>query len=302
PALLELARHYRFEPRPVALARGNEKGRVERAIRYVRQSFWPARTFRDLDDLNAQAAAWCEGVASDRLCPEDRRETVRAVFEQERGQLLPPPQDRFPDEERVEVTVGKTPYLRFDLNDYSVPHTHVRRDLIVLASQTRVRVLDGAEVIADHARSYDKDAQVEDEAHLAALAKQKAAARKGRGIDRLRAAVPRSHDLLCAAAEQGHNIGAITSMLLRLLDQWGATELEAAVSEALARGVPHSHAVRQALERRREQRELPPPLSVPLPDDPRVKDLVVRPHDLGDYDLDDTHERKEDDDGSDDTP
>jgi hypothetical protein len=40
--------HYRYEPRPVAPARGNEKGRVERAIRYVRDSFCAARTFADM--------------------------------------------------------------------------------------------------------------------------------------------------------------------------------------------------------------------------------------------------------------
>ena len=61
PTLLALAAHYRFEPRPVAVARGNEKGRVERAIRFVRDAFFKARTFRDLADLNAQADAWCQG-------------------------------------------------------------------------------------------------------------------------------------------------------------------------------------------------------------------------------------------------
>ncbi|HVI17918.1 MAG TPA: IS21 family transposase, partial [Gaiellales bacterium] len=61
PDLLAFAGHYRFEPRPVAPARGNEKGRVERAIRYVRDAFFAARQFADLDDLNAQAAAWCHG-------------------------------------------------------------------------------------------------------------------------------------------------------------------------------------------------------------------------------------------------
>ena len=66
PTLLALAGHYRFEPRPVAPARGNQKGRVERAIRYVRDSFFAGRAFTDLDDLNAQAAQWCQGQAADR--------------------------------------------------------------------------------------------------------------------------------------------------------------------------------------------------------------------------------------------
>ena len=56
-ALLDLSAHYRFEPRPVAPARGNEKRRVERAIRYIREAFFAGRIWSDLDDLNAQFLA-----------------------------------------------------------------------------------------------------------------------------------------------------------------------------------------------------------------------------------------------------
>jgi transposase len=65
PTLLALAAHYRFEPRPVAVARGNEKGRVERAIRYVRDaSSRRVQAIRDLADLNRQAAEWTTGPAA----------------------------------------------------------------------------------------------------------------------------------------------------------------------------------------------------------------------------------------------
>ena len=57
PTLLASAGNYRNELRPVAVARGNDKGRVERAIRTTRDSFFAAREFRDLDDLNAQTTA-----------------------------------------------------------------------------------------------------------------------------------------------------------------------------------------------------------------------------------------------------
>src|ERR1700712_4777809 len=88
PALLDFAAHYRYEPRPVAVARGNEKGRVERAIRFVRDAFFAARTFTDLDDLNAQANGWCRGSAADRRCPDQPERTVREVFDAERPRLL----------------------------------------------------------------------------------------------------------------------------------------------------------------------------------------------------------------------
>jgi transposase len=284
PVLLEFAAHYRFEPRPVAVARGNEKGRVERAIRYVRDNFFAARTWRDVEDLNAQAEAWCLGPAGDRPCPEDRSLSVREAFEQERPRLLSLPDNPYPTDERVEVKIGKTPYARFDGNDYSVPHTHVRRVLTLVADPATVRVLDGSEVIARHGRSYDKAQQIEDPAHIEALTERKRQARHHRGQDRLAMAAPASKDLLCRAAERGDNLGSITSTLLRLLDHYGATELQVAIEEALQRGVPHPNAVRLALERRREQRDQPPPLKIDLPDTPKVRDLVVVPHALGDYD------------------
>lgn len=284
PTLLDFSAHYRFEPRPVAVARGNEKGRVERAIRYVRDNFWPARPFRDLDDLNAQAAAWCDGPAAQRPCPEDRTQSVQAVFEQEQPHLLLLPDTPFPTDERVEARVSKTPYARFDGNDYSLPHTHVRRSVTVLASPGRVRVLDGAMVLADHPRSYDRGQQIEDPAHVEALVAAKRAGRAHRAVDRLTSAVPASQELMRAAAARGEPLGRLTSQLLQLLDEYGAQELGAAVDEALGRGVPHPNAVRQALQRRREQRGAPPPLALPLPDAVRQRDPVVRPHALDRYD------------------
>ena len=96
PTLLELAAHYRFEPRPVALARGNEKGRVERFIRFARQSFFSARRFRDLDDLNDQADEWCNTRAAERPCPEDPQRSVADVFAEERAHLLELPRQSVP--------------------------------------------------------------------------------------------------------------------------------------------------------------------------------------------------------------
>ena len=284
PTLLAFAGHYRYEPRPVAVARGNEKGRVERAIRYVRDNFWPARTFADLDDLNAQAQAWCDGPAMMRPCPECREQRVQTVFAEEQPKLLALPDNPFPTDEVVEVAVGKTPYVRFDRNDYSVPHSHVRRTLTVHASLTDVRVLDGSNVIARHARHFDRGLQIEDPAHLSALVEAKHGARAHRGIDRLHAAVPQAQALIAQAAARGEPLTRLTRQLELWLDAYGTRELAAAIDEALARGVPHPNAVQLALQRRREQRQAPPPLPVPLSDAVRARDPDVIPHALNPYD------------------
>jgi len=284
PTLLDLSAHYRFEPRPVAPARGNEKGRVERAIRYIRGNFFAGRTWTDLDDLNAQAVAWCHGPSAQRPCPEDPTRTVAEVFAQEQAHLIALPDHPYPTEERLVVHVGKTPYVRFDGNDYSVPHTQVRRSLTVAASLTTVRLLDGATVIAQHPRSFDQGQQIEDPAHVADLVAAKRAGAAHRGLDRLAHAAPASQALLQQAAARGTPLTRATRELVELLDAYGAAELEQAITEALAHGVPHPNAVRQALERRREQRDQPPPLTVTLPDNDKVRSIVVRPAALASYD------------------
>ncbi|QND60485.1 IS21 family transposase [Mesorhizobium huakuii] len=284
PTLLAFAGFYRFEPRPVAVARGNEKGRVERAIRHIREAFFIARRFTDLDDLNAQAEQWCRNQAADRPCPEDRTMTVRQAFAQEQPLLLPLPANPYPVEEQVAAKVGKTPYVRFDLNDYSVPHAHVRRTLSVRADLGLVRVFDGAKMIASHRRSYDRDQQIEDPQHLKALVAIKREARQHRGLNSLTRAVPACQTLMIRAAERGSNIGAITNAMLKLLDLYGAQELQAAVEEALHAGASHSRSVRDVLERRRVARGAPPPVETSLPEHVRRKDTTVRPHRLDSYD------------------
>jgi len=284
PTLLAFAGHYRFEPRPVGVRRANEKGRVERAIQYLRRAFFAAREWSDVDDLNEQVHQWCHTTAAERLCPEDREQTVGQVFEQEKAQLLALPKVPYPTDERVEVRIPKVPYARFDGNDYSVPHTHVRRILTVLATPKTVRILNGEQVLAQHPRSYSRHEQIEDPAHIETLVEHKREARLHRGQDRLQHAVPRTREMLQLLALRGKNLGSATAAMLRLLDTYGAAEFEIALDEVLTKEQPRIHDVRLVLERRCHERNLPPKLPVPLPDDPRVRNLHVKPHPLQSYD------------------
>lgn len=300
PRLLAFSGHYRFEARPVAVARGNEKGRVERAIRFVRTSFWPARRWRDLTDLNAQAHAWCSGRAAKRPWPEDRTRSVADAFREERSRLLPLPPHPFETEERRQVSVGKTPYVRFDANDYSVPHTLARRSVEVRATLDRVRVLVEGRVVATHPRSFSRGEQIEDPAHVEALRREKSEASTHRAIDRLSHSAPSSRELFERLARRGQNLGRATQLLTELLDLFGGERLEAAIREGLSADVLHAHGLRQILERNRRAEGLPPAVPVDLPDDPRVRDLAVSPHDLGAYDSLMEGEEDEDDSNEDD--
>ncbi len=284
PELLKLSAHYRFEPRPCAPYRGNEKGRVEKGVRYIRTNFFAAREFNDLDDLNRQADLWCSEHSTQRPCQEDTSITVGEAFEQEKEHLIELPDNPYPADDRVSVSIGKTPYARYDLNDYSLPHTHVRRVLTVLASMDTVRIIDGSTVIASHVRRYGKGEQIEDPAHLQALVNYKRRARAHRGQDRLAQSAPSSTALLTQGAKRGYRPSQVVAQLLIMLDSYGAQELEHAIAEALRQQVPHPNAVRIVLERRRDEHNRPPPLIVPLPANARANHIVVRPSTLDCYD------------------
>jgi len=298
PTLLEMAARYRYEPRPVGPYRGNEKGRVERAVRYVRGSFFVARTYTDLDDLNRQARQWCFGPAADRPCPEDRSMTVREAFEQERPRLLPLPDDPFPTHERHETRTGKYPFVRFDLNEYSIPPEHTRQPLVLLAEEKTIRILRDGKLIAEHARSFDRNVRIEDPEHLSQLQDYKREARQHRALDRLQSAVPATRDLMVSLAERGHSLGSATAALLRLLDHYGAERLQEAILEVIKAGSPHPSSVRHVLEKNATAQGMKPPLPIRLPDDPRIRNLIVRPHDLKAYDT----LREINDDGQQDSP
>jgi transposase len=115
PRLLDLCGHYHFAALPCQPGRGNEKGRVERAIRYIRDSFFAARRFTTLEDFNRQALEWRDATAHRRPWPEDDSRTVGEVFTEEKARLLPLPAHPFETDLVTSVHSDKTIYIRYDL-------------------------------------------------------------------------------------------------------------------------------------------------------------------------------------------
>src|SRR5438552_6732219 len=295
PRLLELCAHYHYAARPVAVARGNGRGRVERQIQYLRSSFFAARSFRDLDDLNAQFERWREEIAHQRSVPGEPALTVAEALERERAYLLPLPEHPLETDLMRVVSSGKTPYLRFDRNLYSIPHELVRKPLTLAASATLIRILDGEREVARHVRSFDTGVCVEDPAHIKGLVRAKQQARELTGRDRLQAAVPESAALFETWALRGESLAHHTHRLLKLLDDYGAEELVAATRIAVERGAPTSGSIAHVLEQRRRAQGLKPPVPIDLSHRPELRDLRLIPNRLEDYDALGQHDLDPDD-------
>ena len=142
-----------------------------------------------------------------RKVPGERETLVREAFETEVPRLLPLPAKEFPCEHVTIKISRKTPYVRFDRSDYSIPYTLVRKPLTLVASDGVVRVIDGVQEVARHNRCWESGRVIESEEHIRALAAAKRAAAILRGRDRLKAS--------CKSAE------AFLAALLERRFQWG---------------------------------------------------------------------------------
>jgi transposase len=284
PRLLELAAHYHFQPQACAPARGNEKGRIERAIQYVRDSFFAARPFTTLEDFNRQALLWRDNIAHRRPWPGGPDRTVTEVFEEEKPSLLRLPAHGFDTDLVRPIHSGKTIYVRFDLNDYSIPPECVGRTLTLAASPTTVRLLDGSVEVASHPRSYDCRQIILDPRHHTALLAEKRKAAASIAGSRLSSAVPESDALLEAAFQRGESPRRQAGLLLGLLDDYGAAELRAAIREALAGGTPRVSSIAFILQKRWRSSRRQPITPRVVPSRPDLAGIHVHPRPLEIYD------------------
>lgn len=284
PVLLELCGAMRVQPRLCAVARPEHKGRVERAVRYLRERFLAGRVITGIEQGNRELLRFLDEIAHPRRHPTLPARTVADVLAEERPRLLALPNPRPPIERVAPVAVDKTACVRLDTNLYSVPAAFAQRTLTLAADDQTVRLLDGATEVARHRRSYGRRQLIEERAHRADLIRERRAARDLKGRDRLRAVAPAIDALLPRWIDSGRSMALLVTRSIKLLDLYGDAIFVVAVDDLVENGLWDPSALAVACEKRRRERALPVPVEVPLPD--HVDDREIVPHDLGDYDED----------------
>lgn len=147
-SLVALAKHYGFLPRACRPYRAKTKGKVERPFSYIRQDFFLARSFRNLDDLNAQLRVWLDTVANVRLHGTTQR-IVSDAYAAERPELQPLPGMPFDALLKLERRVSHDGLVSIGGNYYSVPD-RTRRVVEVHQLPDAIRILDGGRLVAIH--------------------------------------------------------------------------------------------------------------------------------------------------------
>ena len=279
PRFLAFAREYSFLPRACHVRAAWEKGKIERSVGYLRQSFWPLRTFTDLADVNLQVRKWLEEVA-DRRRHRETNQTPKERFRPEALRALPALTPDYRDV--AEPLVPKDLRLSFDGNRYCVPPRYNDHHLTVKADSFSVTIYDQQHEIVAYPRCWQRGQVVGGERFQKELLAQRAAAQCSAAQQRLLALLgPACESYLRRLADTDRSLARQVRELLALVREYGPEATTAALSQAHAAGAFGADYVANLLRQQQTRREIQPPLRF---QNPRLNELATDPLSLVDYD------------------
>jgi transposase len=280
PRFMQYATARGFSVRACTPGRGNEKGRVERPIGFVRSRFWPGRRFPDLFDLNVQGTTWRDGFCNNRV-HEGTGKVPSLVFAGEEKRLLKPlPPLPVETDDLLSTGVSKLFRVGFDRNRYSVPSRLVGQSVLVRADDETVSIFLGPKQVARHRRSFGIGEDIEDESHKRAAIEDKprASGALPPGLAGLGETGSRYFQVFAATSR---SLARESQRLTFLVELFGESATQSAVAEVMTTGHVGAEYVEYVLRHKRGLRPAPPPLRL---GDPALDEIFLREPDLTAYD------------------
>jgi len=190
---LDYSKHCGFTISACNVAAGNEKGRVENAVGYVKKNFLNGLELTDFSAINPAAQLWLDSVANVRIHSETRQRPID-LFEQEKAHLLPLNPATYDIARISTVRVSKQFRVAFDANHYSVPVDYVGAIVTLKAYPDRLCIYHDEQLIARHDRCYDRHQDKEDPNHPKVLIAQRRNANEQRLLLRFLTLTPKAHE------------------------------------------------------------------------------------------------------------
>jgi transposase len=287
PTLLDFAGHYSYEPSACNPYSGHEKGRVERSIRYIRDNFFMGRSFRSVEQANRSIRLWLDETANQRAWVDDKSKKVVDVWGEEKSRLIALPTHPYFVAEQKIVRSAKTPYVRYDLNDYSIPFGLVKKPLTLIANESSIQILDGQSVVACHKRSYSRGERITKCEHFEGLYEQRPGAHVVASREYLVSLLGPADDFFRLMVDQGEVLAPAAAKLTELLKQYGNAILTKALEQAIERKMGrYSYVAKLCHSIELAQKNKSPKILTPLelPNRPELISLTVKQHELSIYD------------------
>jgi transposase len=272
--LLDFARHFGFSIHLCNPYRANEKGRIERALRDLRD-FLRVNTFRDLKDLNRQVSLW-RIERNQRIHRSTQKAPLEALKEEKLKALPAIPYRPY----RVALaSVSKTGFVEFETNRYSVPSSYAQRSSEILAYPDHLEVMLDGNRIAFHRRSFGRKEKVEDPSHREKLLRMTPQFKSQRIFQLMDQMDPALHHFLQEAGQEGQNSPDMAYEFFKLLKHVSKAMLLSAVREANHIGTFKIRYVQGLLEVPQPQ-----PQNPVFPQESKLLEIDYERRNLKDYD------------------
>ncbi len=187
----DFSEHYNFSIRPCAVGKGNEKGRVENGVGYVKKNLLNGLEVGDFSALNPAARVWMDTIANVRTHGETHQRPVD-LFAQEKPTLSPAPVQPYDIGTMHTVRASSRFRVTWETNRYSVPAEYASTMLTLKVYPERLCLYHQDKLIARHARCYDRHRDFEDPDHPKALLAQRRNARAQKLLGRFLSLSPRA--------------------------------------------------------------------------------------------------------------
>lgn len=283
-SLLEFCQHWLFQPSVCAPYQPQSKGRVERSIRYFKGAFLEARPISDIESLNSEVLVWCETEARERKWPEDPTRMVSDAFSEEQKVLIELPEKLHFPPRKLSIKADRYGYIHFDRNLYSVPLAAASIPLTLWIYEKTIVITDGKDELARHPRSYDAGQKIEENSHRDEINAYRNKPRISQAIARLSAELPNLEALIRQWIDFHLDTKALTNFLSKAKDLHGAGLINQVIVRAHDQRATRVQDLSRYLYELLQTAEPNPPLDLILPDNPSVKELSIRSHDLKLYD------------------
>jgi transposase len=278
-AFRALESHHLFAHHFCRVGRGNEKGHVENHVGYSRRNLLvPVPSFPSWAAMNEYLAACCYADLFRTVRGKVGTKADRLV--DDRAAMLALPAEAFEPRRVALGHANSLSLVRFDRNDYSVPTAYAHHEVTIVGGIEEVAISSGTEVVARHARCWDKEHTTYDPLHYLALLERKPGA-----IDYARPLedwqLPGCFAILRRRleADLGHTGTREFIKVLRLLENTSVASLARAVDQALSIGATGADAVALILFHHAEH----PVGLFSLDGHPHLKSVVLDPPDLSAY-------------------
>ena len=288
PRYLDFARHYGFDITPCNVRAGNEKGRVENAVGYVKKNFLNGLDILDFSSLHPASRRWLDSVANVRTHGETHKRPVD-LFEEEHPYLNPLTLNPFDVATVYQSRASSQFRITLDANRYSVPAEYAGERLTLKSYPDRLCIYKDEKLIARHIRSYDRHKDFEDPDHPKALLAQRRKAKDQKIYMRFLTLSPKAEQYYLMLAQKRLNPKHHIQKIVALSEIYHPDAMARAIEDALYFQAFSCEYIANILESR--ARSCPEPGALHLTRNEDLLDIDIQKPDLSIYERKD-HEDK----------